>query len=199
MSQMLKKALLILLGFSIFSLFAEENDREFTGFEAGVYGTVRLTVNDLTQHHAGDIGGGAEVFYELPLNLPDWMSAVGVNARVEVNTPMVKEKYIDTWVGFNLLGGVWADFSVLPWLKVRPEMDLGSTISRVKAPKRGVDGTFPDFMGRITCGFIFEPELVKEKNLAIATSLNYSFMPEKDNSGHYFGMNLGVLYKVMKK
>lgn len=200
MSHVLKKTLLILLGFSMFSfLFAEENNQKSTGFEAGAYGAVRFTVSDLNQHHIGDIGGGAEVYYGLPINLPKWMPALGVNARVEIDTPMAKERYIESWLGFNLLGGVWADFSVLPWFTIRPELGFGTTISSVKAPKRGVDGAFLDFMGRVTCGFIFEPDFVKEKNLAFAVGLNYSFMPEKDNFGHYFGMNLGILYKFMKK
>ncbi len=199
MSQVLKKTLLILIGLSMFSLFAEEMDPDFTGFETGAYGSVRLTVSDLNQHHIGDIGGGAEVYYGLPLKLPEWMSASGVSARVEINTPMEKEKYIDSWVGFSFLGGIWADFSVLPWLKIRPEVGFGSALNKVKAQKRGVDGTYSDTITRLACGFIFEPEFVKQNNLALTTSLNYSFMPEKDNSGQYFGMNFGVLYRIMKK
>lgn len=199
MSQVLKKALLILIGLSMFSLFAEEKNQDFTGFEAGAYGAVRLTVSDLNQHHIGDIGGGAEVYYELPLTLPEWMSALGVSVRVEMNTPMETEKYIDSWVGFNFLGGIWADFSVLPWLKIRPEVGFGSELSKVKAEKRGVDGTYSDAITRLACGFIFEPEFVRQNNLALTTNLNYSFMPEKDNSGHYFGLNFGVLYRIMKK
>lgn len=199
MSQVLKKALIILIGFSMFSLFAEEGNLEPTGFEVGAYGAVRFTVDDLNEHHSGDIGGGVEVYYGVPLDLPSWMSALGVNASVEIGAPIEKEKYIESWIGYNVLAGIWADFPVLTWLTIRPEFGFGATLSNVKAPVRGVDGLYSDTMARLSCGFIFEPEIVKEKNLAFTTGLNYSFMPEKDNAGQYFGMTLGVLYKIIKK
>ncbi len=177
------------------NLYAKDFREIVEDLELGAYAETRFSFGALTEHEKGNIGFGGELFYGLPIKLPDFMQALGVSAKFEEETPFSKERYIESWNVVNILGGVYADFKINDYFSVRPELIYGPSINIVRAPVRGVDGAYVDQTGRISLGLVAHPSVLDTMHMALHTSISYTFMPEKSNIGNYFGVTAGILIR----
>lgn len=166
-----------------------------TGVQFGPYVEYNQGVGSIVEHEVGNAVFGLDVFYQLPLNLPEFIpfSNLGISATADFGTAVGKKDYIDSWNLFDLMAGVWFDWNFFSIFRLRPEVSYGCIMNFVESMERGVSGLHTDQLIRIGGTIIYEPVFMK--GFAVYGGVDYKFMPEKENVGNFLGIKAGILYR----
>jgi len=194
---MINKIRLIIL-FSVIAFFSTELYTQSispTGFQFGPYVQYNQGLGAITEHEAGNLAFGADVYYQLPFNLPEYIpfSDLGLSCSVDFATAVGKKDYIETWNVCNALIGVWFDWYFLSMFRLRPELSYGTALNFVESKSRNVSGLQADQIIKIGCSLIWEPDFMR--GFALYGGIDYKMMPEKDNAGNFIGFKTGFLYR----
>lgn len=166
-----------------------------SGFQFGPYVEYNQSMGSIMEHEVGNAAIGADVYYQLPLNLPEFIpfSNLGLSGSVDFGTAVGKKDYVDSWNVCNVMTGVWFDWNFLSVFRLRPEASYGVAMNFVESKARNVSGLQADQLIKLGGTLIFEPVFMR--GFALYGGVDYKFMPEQDNIGNFLGFKAGLLYR----
>lgn len=182
----------VLLLITLNPIYAQKMDSK--NLELGVCLDYRAPLGIMNNFNTGNIGGGIEVFYHFPVKTE---IPLGASFHVEFESPFEKANYIESWFTLNVYTGIWSDFTIIKnLLNIRVELGFGLANNFVEAPSTNVSGPYVDTITRISGIFIYSPDFMSKHNLSFNFGINYTLMPEIDNTGHYLGGKAAIIYSL---
>lgn len=166
-----------------------------SGFQIGPYVEYNQGMGSIIEHEVGNAAIGADIYYQLPLNLPEFIpfSNLGVSCSIDFGTAVGKKDYVDTWNVCDALIGVWFDWNFFSVFRLRPEAGYGVVMNFVESKSRNVTGIQTDQLIKLGGTLIFEPVFMR--GFAVYGGVDYKFMPEQQNIGNFLGFKAGLLYR----
>lgn len=192
-----KKSLLVFLSIFIFlsSSIYSQSFLDTQGFDFGANLQYQFEPGELSKFQAGNIDIGLEAYYYVPVKAPFWFESWGPSIHAEFGWPLALPDYLQHWFLMNFTAGIWGDIRVLPVLRIRPELEIGTSVNFIQSRERDLKSNYADFFMRIGANAIFEPNFMKENDLAFTGGLNFSFQPENDHFVTNIGLCLGVIWR----
>lgn len=197
------KKLLITLAVSLCFMgagFAQETSASEMAVRGGANINIQPVMGDFADYVSLNIGGGASAEIDLPISLPDWIK-IGVPVNLGANVSIPKTDMIQSMWNFQLSSGIYARFLMMDGsLIIQPELDYGMAgyfITPTDYYSDTINSFYLDQMFQFSLNVRYAPKNILDGKMEFSIAPVYALSPEMDEMAHYFGVRLGIFYKLM--